>query len=151
MAHRPTTAMLADLLTKDLFFYVPFGIDVLLCAIQWPMFMNAGSAGMLDMLFQGDSKDKIHSSPGYVKLFDLFMLCYTGYCAMFFYGLYSVVQHPGLIPAMACVQTAVILAKLTMMHRWGNAEDNSARAGKDASLWVYVSLYTCYHVSHFLL
>eukprot|EP00662_Eupelagonemidae_sp_cell21_P044184 gene44184-60082_t len=55
---------------RDSFFYLPFGTDVVLCAVQWPLFAWTGSAGMLSML----AGERAKSSPGYRKLYDLFML-----------------------------------------------------------------------------
>jgi len=135
---------------KDAFFYVPFGVDVLLCLVQWPMFAYCGPDWLLKTL----AGEKAHSSPGYVQLYDLFMLCYTGYCFMFFYGLYTVVNHQHLVPVMACVQAGIIFMKMLFMFRMtsrGKAADPDLVTKKDTSLYIfYLPLYTCYFALQYL-
>jgi hypothetical protein len=128
---------------KDAFFYVPFGVDVLLCLIQWPLFVYKGPAWLLQTL----AGDKAHASPGYLKLYDLFMLCYTAYCALMFYSLYTIASHPDLLPAMACLQASTILTKMALMKKWEGREANNEelRVKKDKSLYTfYLPLYACY-------
>ena len=134
---------------KDVFFYVPFGVDILLCLVQWPMFAYNGPAWLLTTL----CGEKAHTSPGYLKLYDLFVLCYAGYCALMFYGLYSLVSFPDLLPTMAFLQAGVILMKTVLMRRWEGREgtNEELRSKKDASLYTfYLPMYVCYFTLRYL-
>ena len=127
---------------NDIFFYVPFGVDVLLCLIQWPMFAFKSPAWLLQTL----AGDKAAMSPGYLKLYDLFMLCYTGYCGLMFYGMYSIVSYPELLPAMAGLQVGIILMKTVLMKRLENDDTGKQlRRKKDMMLYTfYLPMYSAY-------
>ena len=134
---------------KDAFFHLPFGVDVMLCAVQYPLFAWNGSNWLLKTL----AGEKAHTSPGYRNLYDLFMLCYTGYCALMFYGLYSLLCFSELVPVMAGIQVGVILMKMILVGRLRREEasDSEMKAGKDASLYAfYLPLYVGYFALSYL-
>jgi len=127
---------------KNVFFYVPFGVDVLLCLVQWPLFAYNGPAWLLRSL----CGDATHASGGYLQLYDLFMLCYTGYCGLMFFGLYAVLLHEGLLPAMAGLQIGIITMKMVLTNKLkGRGTNGELRAKKEWTLYCfYLPMYACY-------
>mmetsp|Transcript_21146 Transcript_21146/g.23497 ORF Transcript_21146/g.23497 Transcript_21146/m.23497 type:complete len:129 (+) Transcript_21146:70-456(+) len=106
--------MIDLILRKETLFWLSFGIDVLLCLIQFPMFLWNGPQWMMDIFHvEGgkDEKNKPKVTPAFCQLYDLFLVCYSGYCAMMFYSCYSIIVHPDLLPKFGSIMLGVIFAK----------------------------------------
>jgi hypothetical protein len=150
-------------LSKETLFWVPFSIDLSLCLIQFPMFLIKGPQWFAQVMGGGEDDDgsskkkkNIVVPPvdsAYAMLYDTFLLCYSGYCAMMFYGLYSVLRHPDtLLPPFAGVMFCVILAKEKLMSQWesrgkhgGDGGNGKLRKKKqDSLLYIYVPTYGGY-------
>lgn len=120
---------MAELLTKETLFWVPYSVDLILCLIQFPMFAIMGPEWLAKTLSEDgegtsikkkdDEVKSVVVTPAYAQLYDLFLLCYSGYCFMMYYSLYSVLAYPAeLMPVFGGVMLAVNLAKLLLMWRW---------------------------------
>jgi len=125
---------MAAFLTKETLFWVPYSVDLILCLIQFPMFAIKGPEWVAKTLSEQDGEggsigstkkddDQVNHpvgvTPAYAQLYDLFLLCYSGYCFMMYYSLYSVVAYPAeLMPVLGSVMLVVNVAKVLLMWRW---------------------------------
>lgn len=137
-----------NFLCKETLFWIPFAMDLLLCLIQFPMFALNGPEWMAQTMRgmepkKDDSKSAVSSD--YVQLYDLFLLCYSGYCALMFYGCYTILTYPDdLLPVFGALMLAVILAKVVLILRWeqrDNPTNVKLQQSKHASL-LYFNLPT---------
>ena len=156
--------MLDSILRKETLFYIPFSIDVLLCCIQFPLFVMKGPIWFANVLEgnemndnqkkkDDDAKDtqKLTKVPYlFLRLYDVFILCYVGYCLLMFYGCYTILIYKNeLLPIFGCIQLTIIIMKLILMTRWKVDSSNAADADdvvktnkqlqekKDNSLWYF--------------
>lgn len=120
---------------KEFLFYIPFSIDILLCCIQFPLFVTKGSEWFATTLAEGTtSKDgdgskekppKKVTTYVFQRLYDVFLLCYSGYCLMMFYGCYTIIVYKkDLLPIFGTIQFCINLMKLWLMSRWNTTDEN---------------------------
>ena len=100
-----------------------------------------------------DKKNDYHTKVPYVyqRLYDVFLLCYVGYCLLMFYGCYTImVFNDELLPIFGCVQLSIIVMKIILMSRWkidaetvvdsGGAKhktNEKLQNSKDNTLWYF--------------
>ena len=86
----------------------------------------------------------------YTQLYDIFLLCYSGYCAFMFYACYTILAYPEhLLPIFGSIMFAVILAKVVLTDRWEKRDRGGGnvdlRNSKKASLLFFnVPMYGGY-------
>ena len=143
---------------KEYLFYIPFSIDVMLCCIQFPLFVLKGPEWFATTLEgAGDDKDrppnKVTVTYAFQRLYDVFLLCYSGYCLMMFYGCYTITVHnDDLLPIFGTIQFCINLMKLWLMSRWTDGHGNAELQSKKDSSLKYFNLptYGGYCVLYFL-
>jgi len=119
-------------LSKETLFWIPFAVDRLLCCVQFPMFALKGADWMQGM-FGGGKEGKV--TPAFGQLYDTFVLCYAGYCAMMFYSCYTILAHPGLLPTFGAVMLGVNVHKMFLVERWKRRTiATDLQKSKDSSL-----------------
>ena len=125
---------------KEFLFYLPFSIDVLLCCIQFPLFVSKGSEWFATTLegttSSGKETKKKHVTYVFQRLYDVFLLCYSGYCLLMFYGCYTIIIYKDeLLPIFGTIQLCINLMKVWLMSRWQDEQGNQElQSKKDNSL-----------------
>ena len=149
--------MLDTILRKETLFYIPFSIDVLLCCIQFPLFVLKGPIWFANVLEGNDENDNSKKKNDdetkpltkvpdlFLRLYDVFILCYVGYCLLMFYGCYTIIIFKEeLLPIFGCIQLSIIIMKLFLMSRWKQSSDEDdvktnkqLQEKKDNTLWYF--------------
>lgn len=121
--------------------WLPLGMDLLLAAMTYPMFLFQGLPWFLTTL-GADTKKTEASSEALAKdsrirvIWDTLLIAYTGYVSLLFLAGYCTWRHPELCATpTAWAMLALMVTKIVALRDMGDT--NKAKGGKEYTLFLF--------------
>ena len=138
---------LSSLLNKDILFWTPLLMDVMLASGTYPTFLAKGKTFFLQTIKMSEEDiKKAEVSKAANSLWHLMMIAYSGYTFLLFSSTYLSYYDETARKATGCAMLALMFAKKFAVKDPGFIEGNKEMQGnKDSSLnWFYFPCYGGY-------